>query len=370
MKVQFTKKDISRQWLVDFVDDLNAKLSSNITIVDNRVIFPESIASGTCAYHQLGADVEITIFNLTFNVALTVERLAHTESNFYCMHINCSPSEVTHFLNKKAAKIGGPLNSSLFWCASDTTSSLQLEAGAPFQAIVISMSKEYLQNFLWDNDTPSHTCELRTSKTETCHLEPDGTHKCDANDTSSGKCCIDQRYIISRSLKSNIGQLKYELVQEIINFDKNSSIPERLFLKGNILKILALFVKRISQKKERSKSNTRLNDVAKILEIKRIIDTYADTRNLSLNELAKTIAFSKSKLKAKFKEVVGKTTYQYYLDVKMEKARNILQDNAVSISHLAFELGFKSTSHFSQAFRKHFGVTPKSVLEGSLRAQK
>jgi AraC-like DNA-binding protein len=365
MKVQFTKKEISRQWLVDFVDDMNTKLSSKIPIVNDRVVFPKNIASGTCSYHQLGPDVGITIFNITFNISLTVERLAHTESNFYCMHINCSPTEVTHLSNKKASKVGGPLNSSLFWCSSDTDSSFQLEAGVPFQAIVISMSKEYLQNFLWEPNSPNRCCVLKTPETKTCLLTPDGNQEC-----SSGTCFIDQRYIISRSFTSNIGQLKYELVQEIINFDKNSSIPEKIFLKGNILKILALFVKRIAQKKERAKANTRLNDVAKILEIKRIIDTNADSQHLSLTQLAKTVAFSKSKLKAKFKEVVGKTTYQYYLDVKMEKARSILQDNTVAISHLAFELGFKSTSHFSQAFRKHFGVTPKSVLEGSLSARK
>ncbi|MDI3322582.1 helix-turn-helix transcriptional regulator [Pinibacter soli] len=370
MKVQFTKKEIGRQWLVDLVNDMNTKLSSNISIVNDRVVFPESIASGTCSYHQVGPDVEITIFNLTFNVALTVERLAHTEDNFYCMHINCSPSEVTHVINKKAQKIGGPLNSSLLWCASDTTSSFQLEAGAPFQAIVISMSKEYIQNFLWDDPSSSHSCVLRTPDTETCHLAPEGNHKCDLNSNGSGKCSIDQRYIISRSLKSNIGKLKYELVQEIVNFDKNSSIPEKLFLKGNILKILALFVNRIAQKKERAKGNTRLNDVAKILEIKRIIDNNADAQHLSLAALAKSAAFSKSKLKSKFKEVIGKTTYQYYLDVKMEKARSILQDNTVSITHLAFELGFKSTSHFSQSFKKHFGVSPKFMLEDGLRRTK
>lgn len=367
MKVQFTKKEISRQWLVEFVDDMNAKLSSKITIIDDRVIFPSNIASGTCAYHQLGPDVEIVIFNLTSHVPLTLERLAHTDSNFYSMHINCSPTEVMHLVNKKASKVGGPLNSSLFWCASDTTSSFQLEAGAPFQTIVISMTREYLQNFLWDNNSPSHSCVLRTANTDACHLAPDSNHKCDISNGNAGKCCLDQRYIISRSLKSNIGQLKYELVQEIINFDKNSSIPEKLFLKGNILKILALFVKRISHKKEKNKNNTRLNDVAKILEIKRIIDTNADSQHLSLSYLAKTVAFSKSKLKSKFKEVIGKTTYQYYLDVKMERARAILQDNTVSITHVAFDMGFKSTSHFSQAFKKHYGVTPKSLLENSLR---
>ncbi|MDH7464221.1 AraC family transcriptional regulator [Chitinophagaceae bacterium 26-R-25] len=367
MKVQFTKKKIGRQWLVDFVNEMNTKLSANISIVDNRIVFPEHIASGTCSYHQLGPEIEITIFNLTSNVALTVERSAHTESNYYSMHINCSPTEIVHLMNKKASQIGGTLNSSLLWCASDIPLSFQLEAGARFQSVIISMSKEYIQNFLWDNNSLSNSCVLRTTNTDTCVLTPDSHQKCDISHGESGKCCIDQLYIISRCLKSNIGQLKYELVQEIINFDKNSSMPEKLFLKGNILKILALFVKRISEKKERAKSNTRLNDVAKILEIKRIIDTHADSQHLCLADLAKSIAFSKSKLKAKFKEVTGKTTYQYYLEVKMEKARSILQGNTVSITHLAFELGFKSSSHFSQAFKKYYGVTPKYLLEEGVR---
>jgi AraC-like DNA-binding protein len=48
----------------------------------------------------------------------------------------------------------------------------------------------------------------------------------------------------------------------------------------------------------------------------------------------------------------------------MEKAKAILENSRVPVTDIAYELGFTSTSHFSQAFKKHYGVTPKSVAMG------
>ncbi|MBV4360073.1 helix-turn-helix transcriptional regulator [Pinibacter aurantiacus] len=348
MKVLFKKEGIGNQWLVDMVKDMNAKLPGKIELRDNKVIFPENIARGTCSYHQLSERLDLCIFNLAFNTPLWIERTATEDSRYYSMHINCSPSEISHFAEGKESKIGGTVNSSIFWSASDLSSSFKIEKGQTFQAIIIYMSNEFLQEALGEETAQKSSIE-------------NGKNLCHLNDTITMRHLTEQKHFISRSLQTGIGRLKYELVQEILNFDKKSSISEMFLLKVNILKIFALFIKRVANKSSRDETSGRHCDASRILEIKKIIDENAGSEPMSLDELAKNAAMSKTKLKTKFKEIVGTTTYQYYLDVKMEKARSILEDCPIPISDVAYELGFKSTSHFSQAFKKHYGVSPKSV---------
>jgi AraC-like DNA-binding protein len=227
-------------------------------------------------------------------------------------------------------------------------SSFKIEAGQTFLAIMVNMKKEFLQKALGGS---RHHNSLMAA--------PD--HKFDLGSNRADRSLIEQKHILPRSVTSKINKIKYELVQEIINFDKNSSIPEKLFIKANILKIMALFIQRITDKNERTEQEEQFSDTSKILEVKKMIEDYAGNEHISLDDLAKSAAISKTKLKTKFKEVTGKSAYQYYLEVKMEKARTMLEDSCVPISSLAYEMGFKSPSHFSQAFKKHYGVNPRSV---------
>ncbi|MDH7464354.1 AraC family transcriptional regulator [Chitinophagaceae bacterium 26-R-25] len=348
MKVLFKKEGIGNQWLIDMVKDMNLKLPGKVELKNNKVIFPESIATGTCSYHQLSERLDLCIFNLTFNTPLWIERAATEDCRYYSMHINCSPSQISHIAEGKESKIGGQINSSIFWSASDLSSSFKIEKGQTFQAIIIYMSNEFLQEVLEEEPTQNSSLE---SGNKECHL----------NDATTMRRLTEQKHFISRSLQTGIGKLKYELVQEILNFDKKSSISETLLLKANILKIFALFIKRVANKNNREESSGHYCDTSRILEVKKIIDENAGNEPISLDDLAKNAAMSKTKLKTKFKEIVGTTAYQYYLDVKMEKAKTILEDSPIPISDLAYELGFKSTSHFSQAFKKHYGVSPKSM---------
>lgn len=359
MKVTFMKKDVTNQWLFDMVKEMNEKLLCNIKIDNDKVVFPENIASGFCSHRQLTDEISVAIFNLTFKVPIWIERQAADENKFYAMHINCSPSQISYFADGKESKLAGPANPSIFWSASDISSSFKIAKGETFSGIIVYMTKAFLQKTMWNNSRPSHICTLRGEKNSKCLLSPDSDYQCNFNIIDN--CLLNEKHIISKSLHTGLGRPKYELVQEIINFERDSSIPEILFLKANILKILVLFIKRIANKNSRKEQSAVVNDALRIFEIKKIIDTNAGKEHISLTDLAKSAAISKTKLKTKFKEIVGKTAYQYYLDVKMEKAKSILEDSAIPISDLAYELGFKSTSHFSQAFKKHYGVNPKSI---------
>lgn len=354
MKIQFKKEGIDCQWLLDMAKTMSKYSTSTVEIKDDKILFPKDIGSGYISHHQLGDDIELAIYNHTYKMPVCIERIPTEETQFYVMHINCSPDGVSYFSNGKERRIAGPQASSVFWSASNISSCVKMEAGESFVGVIVYMTKKFLQNILGEDllDSPA---------TEANRIIADSTHQYDLSGNKANKAFIDQTHNISRTVQSKIGKMKYELVQEIINLGNSSSVPEKLLLRANVIKILALFIKRIASKIDRDEESNHFNDTSKILQVKKTIDENAGSEHISLDDLAKAAAMSKTKLKTKFKEIVGQTTYQYYLSVKMEKARAILEDNPTQITTVAYELGYKSTSHFSQAFKKQYGVTPKSI---------
>jgi AraC-like DNA-binding protein len=79
-----------------------------------------------------------------------------------------------------------------------------------------------------------------------------------------------------------------------------------------------------------------------------------------LNKLADTVGFSDSKLQKSFKQVFGKSIYQYALYEKMLVAQKMLKSKKYSVSEVGYELGYSNLSHFTKAFKNQFGVNPKT----------
>lgn len=61
-----------------------------------------------------------------------------------------------------------------------------------------------------------------------------------------------------------------------------------------------------------------------------------------------------------FKAETGKTPYNYLMDIKIEKCKELLKSNQYSITEVATSCGFSSPSHFASVFKKRVGVTPTS----------
>lgn len=59
-----------------------------------------------------------------------------------------------------------------------------------------------------------------------------------------------------------------------------------------------------------------------------------------------------------FSEVEGITIEQYFIRLRVEKAKEFLVYNEMSISEIAFQLGYSSVAHLSGQFKKVTGLTP------------
>jgi transcriptional regulator GlxA family with amidase domain len=79
---------------------------------------------------------------------------------------------------------------------------------------------------------------------------------------------------------------------------------------------------------------------------------------LTAADLGDQFGLNVRKLQAGFKRRAGATVHEYILNLRLENAKSLLSDPDEPIKAVANKIGFKSHSHFGQAFKDRFGITP------------
>ncbi len=78
----------------------------------------------------------------------------------------------------------------------------------------------------------------------------------------------------------------------------------------------------------------------------------------SRRELARMAGLSVRQLERLFQSHANTTLASYYLKLRLERSRNLLQQTTMSVLEVALSCGFTSASHFSRAYRSHLGHPP------------
>ena len=97
---------------------------------------------------------------------------------------------------------------------------------------------------------------------------------------------------------------------------------------------------------------------AAILQVRRGLDSHPE-RPFCLDALCRQIGYSKNHFIRLFKTQTGKTPYEYYLERKIEKAKQLILYSNMSQSDIAAALNYADSNHFVKQFTKRVGVTPR-----------
>ena len=79
---------------------------------------------------------------------------------------------------------------------------------------------------------------------------------------------------------------------------------------------------------------------------------------ISPSELAKGVNMSTRQLERLFRRYLNRSPKRYYMELRLEKARNLLLQTDMTVINVALACGFTSPSHFSKCYRNHFNRTP------------
>lgn len=89
---------------------------------------------------------------------------------------------------------------------------------------------------------------------------------------------------------------------------------------------------------------------------------------LSQVELAREVGLSTRQLERLFQKYVNCTPSRYYLEMRLNRARSLLQQTCMSVMNVALATGFVSASHFSKSYRLQFGYAPSAEKRSPVQA--
>ncbi len=107
----------------------------------------------------------------------------------------------------------------------------------------------------------------------------------------------------------------------------------------------------------------KVSDISRIKEAREIL--VQDMENPpSMAQLARMAGIGEKKLKCGFKQVFGVPVFEYFRNYRLEIARELLASGIMNVTEAGMHIGYQNLSHFSEEFRKKYGVTPKRFHNG------
>ena len=136
-------------------------------------------------------------------------------------------------------------------------------------------------------------------------------------------------------------------------------IMRQMYLESKALELLTLQFTHWAEDIHKSVRSPRLRseDVERLHHARDILIQQMDNPP-SLLTLARQVGLDDCKLKRGFHQVFGTTVFGYLHDYRMERSRQLLTTSQMSVTEVAYAVGYSSLPSFSKAFRKRFGSSP------------
>lgn len=98
----------------------------------------------------------------------------------------------------------------------------------------------------------------------------------------------------------------------------------------------------------------------KLIETIRIMERAVDGA-VPLSRIAREVGLSRRQVERLFRQFLATTPSRYYLDLRLARARQLIESTDMRVVDIAIACGFLSVSHFTGRFKKRFGASPSKM---------
>ncbi|WP_121969933.1 AraC family transcriptional regulator [Leptolyngbya sp. BC1307] len=149
-------------------------------------------------------------------------------------------------------------------------------------------------------------------------------------------------------------------IQQILNCPY-TGLTQQIYLESKVWELMALHLEQMLQHQldQPPKQTLKPDDIQRLHYVREILKLQLNDPP-SLNGLARQVGLNEFTLKQGFRHLFGTTVFGCLHHYRMERAKTLLADGHLNVTEVARDVGFTSRGHFAAAFRKKFGVNPKT----------
>ena len=182
-------------------------------------------------------------------------------------------------------------------------------------------------------------------------------------------CAFDEAFVrgVADELEGRLapphdkrGDLRDRPISEILNLlvaeVQSGGASGRLYVDSLALALTIRFLF-LGERQTTRSCRTAMLPQQHLFRVQEFIESRLEA-DLTLQELASEVGYSRSHFLKMFHATTGMTPHRYVLKRRVERARQMLEQAEPSIAEVAFRCGFSSQAHLTLAFRKEVGITP------------
>jgi len=99
--------------------------------------------------------------------------------------------------------------------------------------------------------------------------------------------------------------------------------------------------------------------------VMKVVNEHLSNTELNVEMLSAKVGMSRVHLHRKLKELTNQSPHNFIRSVRMKQAATLLSQKKLSVSDVAYAVGFATLSHFSSSFHEFYGMTPKEFVEST-----
>ncbi|MGD9211409.1 MAG: AraC family transcriptional regulator [Desulfobacteraceae bacterium] len=138
---------------------------------------------------------------------------------------------------------------------------------------------------------------------------------------------------------------------------------KHLYFESKTLELIAhsalLFI--IPNTNYKGKGALRPYEIERVQRARELVGRYFQNPP-KLVDLARIVGLPHPKLNFCFREVYGTTIFDYLREMRLDKAKSLLEEGHMNVTEVAYEVGYSSLSHFAKAYKNYHGIAPGNYL--------
>lgn len=147
----------------------------------------------------------------------------------------------------------------------------------------------------------------------------------------------------------------------LLDYAKTGAPPSPAFMEAAGMALAVRLLERFADGRPATRGLLSASQLARIDEY---LEARMDQAPMSLEELAQVVDLNPQAFHRAFKAATGKAPLRYAMQLRMRRARELVEGTARPIGDIGASVGFQDLAHFTNTFRKHWGAAPTRLRRG------